>query len=566
MLTHIHIRDFAIVAQIDLSMDPGMTVFTGETGAGKSIVVGALALALGDRADAQMVRPGGRQSEIAVSFDIHALEAIRHWLGERGLEAGHECLIRRTVSNDSRTRAYINDAPVSLQTLRELGQMLVDVHGQHEHQSLLRRDVQRQLLDDYGGHAPLPARVADAFHAWTEAQRRLEEETRHRGEREARADLLRHQVAELEASSVAPGELNSLQEEHCRLANVYRLTQGTQAVLEALYDHPDHAAVNVMNRALSELQQLGDLDSALTDACQLLAEGAVHVQEASNELRRYLGRLEPDPERLDQVQQRIAHIQELARKHRVDPETLPDLTRQLAEEWTAVEGAQASLQALAETVADGARRYRELAAELSGMREHAARTLERQVSQDMQRLGMPGGRFAVTLEPLDRPSPGGTEGVDFHVSANPGHPLMPLGKVASGGELARISLAIHVATARSGLIPTLVFDEVDVGIGGRVAETVGQHLLAVAQSRQVLCITHLPQVAALAHQHIQVTKDARGQAARADARHLSAEERVQELARMAGGAEVTPRTLAHARDLLDRAQHAHTRGTREFLG
>jgi DNA repair protein RecN (Recombination protein N) len=560
MLTHIHIRDLAIVDRVDLDMEPGMTVFTGETGAGKSIVVGALALALGDRADGQWVRPGSEQAEVVVSFEVQSFDEVRDWLKDRDLAGGDECLIRRTVSREGRSRAYVNDAPVSLQALRELGQLLVDVHGQHEHQSLLRRDIQRQLLDDYGGHAVLAGHVAEVYRSWTEACRNLEDQTRLRDEREARTALLRHELEELQALDLKEGEVAALAEERRKLANVYRLTQGTQAAVDALYEHPDHAATTILNRALGELEALAEMDSTIREARQLLTQGSVYVEEASSELRRFLGRLEADPERLDTVERRLAQIQDLARKHRADPEELPEIARRLAEEWVAVQGTDARLQALAAESQQLADRYRTLSDDLRRARQRAAEALDRQVSRDIQRLGMPGGQFAVALQPLDRASPCGTEVVDFQVTANPGHPLMPLNKVASGGELARVSLAIHVATARNGRIPTLVFDEVDVGIGGKVAEIVGRHLAAVARARQVLCITHLPQVAALAHRHVRVTKDTAGSFARAEARHLTSEERVEELARMSGGAEITDRTLAHARELYERAQRLQADG------
>jgi DNA repair protein RecN (Recombination protein N) len=554
VLTQIHIRDLAIVERIDLAIEPGMTVFTGETGAGKSIVIGALTLALGDRADAQMVRPGSEQAEVVVSFDLQRLEGVRQWLRARDLDGADECLIRRTISREGRSRAYVNDAPVSLQALRELGQLLVDVHGQHEHQSLLRKDIQRQLLDDYGGHGLTAQQVADLYRAWTDGQSGLTELSRLREDRHARAALLGHELEELRELDLKEGEVGALWEEHRRLANVHRLMQGARAALDTLYDDPDHAMAGLLNRTAGDLDQLAALDGALREACQILSQGCVYVQEASTELRRYLGHLEADPERLYRVEHRLALVQDLARKHRVAPEELPAAAKRLEEEWTALQATDARLQALAAEVQRLSQGYQALASDLRRARQDAAAALNQQVSRDIQRLGMPGGRFAAELEPLERPMLHGTEAVDFRVSANPGHPMMALGRVASGGELARISLAIHVATARNARIPTLVFDEVDVGIGGKVAETVGQHLLAVAQSRQALCITHLPQVAALAHRHVRVTKDSSAPLATAQARYLSPEERVEEIARMSGGAEITDRTLAHARDLLERAQ------------
>lgn len=557
MLTHIHIRDFAIIEQVELNLSAGTTVLTGETGAGKSILVDALELALGARGDNRVVRHGCKRAEISAGFDVGGVAEAAAWLDEHDLDADGECVLRRVVGDDGRSRAYINGRPVPVQLLRELGDHLVDIHGQHEHQSLLKRTMQRRLLDDFAGHGELLAGVAEACGRWHTLEQELAELSQAATDRNARLDLLRYQVGELQALELGADEWIELDAERGRLVNANRLLEGSRQALDALYEADEGAAFSLITHAAGELEQLQPYDTALAPITELLSGAGIQIQEAASELRRYLGRVELDPERLAWVEQRLASIQELARKHRVAPEELPGCLARLEREFAGLERADSRLEKLREEIQSAAEHYQTLAAQLGAGRRHAAAKFAALVTAHMQELGMPGGRFGAVIEPRadGRFSVAGMERVEFQVSANPGQPLQPLNKVASGGELSRISLAIQVVTAQnSRRVPTLIFDEVDVGIGGGVAEIVGRQLRRLGQTNQVLCITHLPQVAALAHHHLRVTKTAGKTTARTSLQRLSNGERRDEVARMLGGVKITEQTLAHAQEMVERAQ------------
>ena len=558
MLTHIHVRNFAIVQQLDLAFGPGLTVLTGETGAGKSILLDALGLALGDRAEASVIRHGEARAEITVSFDVGGIGAAQTWLREHELDTGGECIIRRTINRDSPSRAYINGQPSPVQSLRELGEMLVDLHGQHEHQSLLHRDAQRQLLDDFADHGELLTRVADVYRHWRARRDEFEHLNTAKSEREARLDLLRYQVEELQQLALGEDEVAELDREHARLANASRLLETGQRALDLLFEAEEASASSLLHRASADLEELQRLDTGLTNVSELLGGAAIQLKEAVSELRHYLDGLELDPQRLAWVEDRLASIHELSRKHHIAPVELPALLYKLSEELDALQAADIRLERMQADIAKLEAEYHALARELSDARKSAATRLAAAVTQRMQELGMQGGRLDIALEalPQERMSAHGMERVEFLVSANPGQPLQPLTKVASGGELSRISLAILVITAQNAPIPTLVFDEVDVGIGGRVAEIVGRQLRALAANRQVVCVTHLPQVAALGHHHLQVSKAAETNTTVTRIVSLSAQERVDEVARMLGGIEITPQTLSHAREMIERAQTA----------
>jgi len=556
MLSHIHVRNFAIVTQLELDFGPGLTVLTGETGAGKSILLDALGLALGDRAASELIRHGEDRAEISVSFDVTDVPEAKAWLAERELDADGECIIRRTINRNGPSKAYVNGQPSPVQALRELGEMLVDLHGQHEHQSLLKRDVQRQLLDDYAGHGELLARLGEVYREWKTQREELDRLSGAKADREARLDLLRFQVEELEALDLGADELTQLDHEHARLANASRLVEGGQRALDALYEADDASVSSLLGHCSSELEELARLDTDLDAVTQLLSEAGIQVREAVSELRHYLDRLEMDPQRLTWLEQRLAAIHELARKHRVGPQELPGLLPRLSEELSELEDADIRLERLEADIARLADQYRELAGRLSAGRKKAAARLAKAVTERMQELGMEGGRFDITLEPQPegRFSAQGLERIEYIVSANPGQPLKPLSKVASGGELSRIGLAILVITAQNARIPTLVFDEVDVGIGGRVAEIVGLQLRSLGGARQVVCVTHLPQVAALGHHHLQVSKESAKETTVTRIIPLSEQERIDEVARMLGGIEITQQTLSHAREMIERAQ------------
>lgn len=555
MLRHLHIRNFALVESLELDLEPGMSVLSGETGAGKSILLGALGLTLGDRADSGVIRHGANRAEISASFHIANLPAVQSWLAERELEMEDECILRRTVSNDGRSRAYINGQPAPVQSLKEIGEQLVDIHGQHAHQSLLKRDIQRQLLDSFAGQIQQARETATAYRQWQKLNDEYQELSRASTERDSRLELLRYQVQELESLKLEENELNALDEEHARLANANRLLEGSQAAVNLLYDNDDQSITSLLQRTLNELQELQNYDSALTPACELLDGAAIQAKEAAAELRHYVDGLEIDPQRLDWVEQRLAAIHDLARKHRIEPEQLPSLMQQLQQELDELDQAGTRLEGMQAAIDQAYSHYLSMAEKLSNERTRAAKQLAQQVSANMQELGMGGGRFDIVLNPLgDNPGPAGLESVEFQVSANPGQPLRPLSKVASGGELSRISLAIQVITAGQEGIPTLIFDEVDVGVGGGVAEMVGRQLRRLGDSRQVLCVTHQPQVAAQGHQHFQISKQSKGEATRTEVKMLDGEKRVAEIARMSGGVTITEQTLDHARELIAQAQ------------
>ena len=554
MLNHLYIRDFAIVQKLELAMESGLTVLTGETGAGKSVLIDALALALGERAESGVIRHGCERTEVAAGFDLKSVQDAAQWLQTHDLFEDGECLLRRVVERDKGSKAWINGRPVPVQMLRELGELLVDIHGQHEHQSLLKREAQRQMLDDYAG---LGARLIDLgqiYQNLRDLETRRETLSREGADRTARIDFLRFQVKELDALKLTPEEIPQIEDEHKRLANGAELLQGAQAIAHSLYDDDENAVSARVNHCISQLEELSAYDAKLGELIGLLNEAVVQIDEAAAQLHQYLDGLDIDPARLEWLEGRIAALHDLSRKHQVKAEELPVVLVRLKTELADIEDFDVNLEKLDKEIKDARDAYLKLAKEISRERTKAAAQLGKEVTQEMQKLGMPGGRFEVTLTPLpkDELSAFGLERIEYQVSANPGQPVKPLTKVASGGELSRISLALQVVTARIGRIPTLIFDEVDVGIGGGVAEIVGAQLRTLAASRQVLCITHLAQVAAQGHRHLQVTKETAANTTLTHIGPLNAKERVQEIARMLGGVEITRQTLDLAAEMLAR--------------
>ncbi|HET7922615.1 MAG TPA: DNA repair protein RecN [Gammaproteobacteria bacterium] len=558
MLTHIAIRDFAIIDSLELELDSGLSVLTGETGAGKSILVDALGLILGDRSDATAVRHGAERAELSAEFDIRTLPATNAWLDDHELAADGDCILRRVIGADGRSRGQINGRSVPLQLLRELGEQLVDIHGQHEHQSLLRHDAQRMLLDEYGQHGALLGKVANLYRDWKTVNSELSALRDAAHDREARLDTLRYQTAELNALDLKPNEVENLNQEHARLANSGRLAEGVQAALQALYEDERGSAHQITGHAARELGKLAALDTRLTAAGELLSGIEVQLSEAGDLLRHYLADMEADPARLQWVEERLGALHTLARKHRVEPEALAEQARTLSDELTRLEHADIALQELESRLAALEQAYRQAADALHAARADTARTLGKKISAAMNELGMPGGKFAVDVTPdkAARFSPTGTDDIEFMVAANKGQPAAPLAKVVSGGELSRIALAIQVIAAQASSMPTMVFDEVDAGIGGGVAEIVGRHLRALGASRQVLCVTHLPQVASQAHHHLRVHKETQGNTTLTRIEPLNPKNRIDELARMLGGIKITETTLKHAREMLGRAEQS----------
>ena len=551
MLTHIAIRDLVIVSRLELELAYGMTALTGETGAGKSILIDALGLALGEKADAGMIRGGCERAEVTAAFDLGHCSEARDWLAEQALDDRDDCVIRRVLVREGRARAFINGRSASGAQLRDLGDLLVDIHGQHAHQSLLRPAAQCTLLDAYGGQQRRAAEVAELHRRWRELDTRLRALTAARQQRAERMDLLRFQVQELADLSLGEGELDALDAEQRRLANLGSLQGITAALVERLYDG-DGALRDQLGHAGSELASLADIDPRLKETRELVDSATVQVEEAASNLRQYLDDLDMDPRRLAEVEERLGRIHDLARKYRVLPE---QLLATLAERETELHALEQDDQAAGTLEADRDAAFKALldaGRALSEARRAAAERLGETVTASMQELGMAGGHFAVGLERLAdaEVNANGLDSIAFQVSANPGQPLQPLAKVASGGELSRISLAIQVATAELGRIPTLVFDEVDVGIGGGVAEIVGRLLRRLGEARQVLCVTHLPQVAAQAHAQLRVQKQAIDGQTYTEIAPLGEDTRVDEIARMLGGTEITATTRAHAAEML----------------
>lgn len=555
MLNHIFVKDLAIVSSLELDLDAGMTALTGETGAGKSILIDALGLALGDKVDAAMIRAGCERAEVVASFDLAVCPEARDWLADQDLDEGEECLVRRLLVRKGRSRAYVNGRPATGAQLQGLGECLVDIQGQHAHQSLLRPAAQRDLLDGYGGNVGLAQEVAGLFREFRDRDERLRSLKAEGADRAARLDLLRYQVAELDNLGLSATEIQELDREQKRLANLGELQGTTGRLLHQLYDGEPSLHAE-LSRAVADLDSLTTFDGRLAENKELVEGAAIQVEEAAANLRQYLDGLELDPGHMDQVETRLVQVHDLARKYRVLPDQIPGTLEAMRGELDSLERDDTALGTLAEKRDQARDAFLAAADRLSDARAGAADKLAGTVGKAMQELGMGGGRFAVDLSRIEPESAGvhGLDRVGLLVSANPGQPLQPLAKVASGGELSRISLGIQVATAECGAVPTLVFDEVDVGIGGGVAEIVGGLLRVLGEARQVLCVTHLPQVASQAHNHLQVRKFTRDGETYTGINMLSEEERVGEIARMLGGTEITEKTLDHAREMIDRSQ------------
>lgn len=560
MLVAIQIRDLAVVQALELELHSGLTVLTGETGAGKSILVDALGLALGDRGSAGLVRHGAERAEITVLFDLNGHEDARQWLQEAELDMGEECHLRRTIGQDGRSRGYINGRPAPMQSLRELGEMLVEIHGQHEHQSLIKRDHQRALLDACGGLLEQLRKTSTAYGAWREARDRLQALSGDAASRVERMDLLRYQIQELEALALAEGEFAQLEEEQTRLGHAETLLSTARGVIERADGDNDHAVSNALAQITRDLESLQRIDPTLAESAQLFETAGIQLREGVDALHRYLSGVELDPQRLRSVEERMGTSLDLARKHRVRADELPALLETLKTELADLEAAGENLEGLRERVDTLAAGYLEIARRLSRARGKAAGTLSSQVTDLMHQLGMPQGAFEVRLDTSEEEfHPQGLDRVEFLVTANPGHPPQALSKVASGGELSRISLAIQVAAIDAEDTQALIFDEVDAGIGGGTAEVVGQKLRSLGRTRQVMCVTHLAQVAAQGHHQVTVEKQVRDGTTSTAVRPVHGESRVAEIARMLGGVRITDKTLGHAREMVEGAQRNEQR-------
>jgi len=557
MLTSIEIRNFAIVEHATLSLEPGMTALTGETGAGKSILVDALGLALGDRADSNVIRHDADRAEISLTVEIDKLPSAQQWLQHHDMDDDGLCIIRRVVTREGRSRGYINGRASTMQSLKELGEMLVDIHGQHAHQSLLHRDIQRALLDEHATLGKPLARLSELFTQWKDKTGYLQQLRSDTSERLQRLDMLRYQVQELVELDLQDNEWDTLNSEHNRLAHASELKQSTEQALSLLYEVDQGSVQQSLETLAGDLSRHSALDAGLKPVVDLLKDAAIQVNEAVNELRHYNDQLDMDPSRLQWLDQRMGLIHELARKHHTRPNQLLQRQQELLAELDEIDQSDATLEQLENEISELEKAYDTLAHEIGQSRCKAARAFSKAVTAELRQLGMPEAKFEIAIEELEPPqrTVHGTQSIEYRVCANPGQTLQAINRVASGGELSRISLAIQVIAADNTHIPTLIYDEVDTGIGGAIAEVVGRRLRSLGTSHQVLCVTHLPQVASMAHQHLQVSKSSKNKQTHTRIHPLDHDHRIDEIARMLGGMEITAQSRAHAKEMIALAEN-----------
>ncbi len=551
MLTHLHIKNFTIIEELQIDLQQGMTVITGETGAGKSIMIDALGLALGQRATAQTIRQGQERCEITACFTLAKAPAAREWLEQHELASADECILRRIINKEGPSRSYINGQLSTLQQTDELSQLLVNIHGQHEHQLLLQNEQHRLLLDNFAKHHDLLAEVSGLFTQWQTAKNKLNQ-LLSLADNQARRELLSYQVEELNQLNLQSDELEKLEKEHRQLANAQQLIANCQLTAEQLNGDEPVSVLNQLHHCINNLQKFADLDEHIKNSVALCTEATIHCQEAAATISQFLDQFNSDPERLAWIEQRLTVIYDIARKHKVAAEELPTLIATLSDEYKQLQNSEITLAELQNTITALFSRYQQTAVKLTKSREKAAEKLNKQVSNYIHQLGMPGGQFVIrlTIQDSQQAYRLGQDKIEFLVSTNPGQALQPLQKVASGGELSRISLAIQVITTHQSYVPVLLFDEVDVGIGGSTAEIVGQLLRQLGENAQVLCVTHLPQVAALGHQHLKVEKSTDKKQTFTQVLQLSKPEKIQEIARMLGGVKITAQTLAAAEEMI----------------
>ncbi|WP_396588694.1 DNA repair protein RecN [Bermanella sp. R86510] len=556
MLTHISIKDFTIVDTLELDLASGFTAVTGETGAGKSIMLDALSLATGQKAEASQVRPGAQKAEIYACFDIHNNSEILAWLSENDLDGDHEQLIlSRIITHEGRSRGYINGRPVALQQLKHVGQRLLDIHGQHAHQQLLQKDSPRILVDTFGGLLPLGKEVKELYQEWQQLEKKVHRLQHQSEDINARVQLLEYQVGELDALNLDGEEIEQLEKEQKRLANTESDLLSAQQALQLCRNNDESFdAYQAVQMALQKLDPLIESTPKLQAAHELLNQAQVAIEEVGNELDHYIDGFEINPQRLHQVEERLNAIYELARKHKVRPEDLFELHQSLNEELESITGQDASLEALTQALQQAQTQYEDASARLSQERSKHAKALSKALLAPLKDLALDKAQLAFTVTPLGlhEASSHGMDELELLISLNPGQPMQPLHKVASGGELSRISLALQILIQQGP--ETLIFDEIDVGIGGATAERMGRLLKALGNHKQIISVTHQAQVAALSHQHYLVNKLSGKKQTRTHIRQLDSEQRQHELARMMGGLEITDTTLAHAKDMLMAAQ------------
>ncbi|MCP4473485.1 MAG: DNA repair protein RecN [Gammaproteobacteria bacterium] len=549
MLKEIYLKNFVIIDHATLALDTGMTVITGETGAGKSIIVDAIATALGQRATPTMIREGQTCGEIALT--IVAPTAIQTWLTDAGWQVSEELIIRRTLYRDGRSKSFINDMPITLQKLREISDQLVSIHSQHAHQALLQPEQQRLLLDAFAGHQQLVTDVARLYESWQSSQKRYDNLIKQCSDAGTRRQFLDYQLQELTALQLQANEVAELEQTQQRLAHADALLQCCHSAIETAHEN-DEALTVQLSRLCQQLHQFAHLDEHIKRGAELFNEAAIQIEEGAAELSQLISQTESNPDQLATVEARLSTIYDLAHKHRLQPAELPALQQRLSDELHTLSHCDEQLIILKQEIASLASKYSQAAEKLSQSRQQAAKKLAKQIKQNLVTLDMAEANFAIELPASESASRYGNEKVAFLVTTNCGQPLQPLSRVASGGELSRISLAIQVITATKYTIPTLIFDEVDVGIGGATAERVGTLLRQLATQAQLLTITHLGQVAAKGQHHLVIVKQRKGQQMITSVEHLEHEKRVEEIARMIGGVKITDQTLAHADEMLEK--------------
>lgn len=555
MLTHLYIRNFVLVMECEIDFQNGMTVLTGETGAGKSIIFDALGLAIGKRAESHFIRHGCDQTEIVATFQQLTAE-IKQWVEQQEIEADDELILRRVIRRDGRSRAFINGIPNTINSLQQLSTLLIDIQGQHAHQRLLKREEQQRLLDQYGGHEALLQKMSQHYQNWNHLTQQQQSLQQSETERQDRITLLQFQLEELSPLQLESDSPEALAAEQERLANGEQLLTLGQQALQQLDGEEDQTALQQLHRTITQLEALETLDPTIAPLREELYSATLQANEIASELRDRLSGYQLDPTRLQWLNERLSRLSDLARKHRCGSHELPQKQQQLQQQLEALEGRTEQLENLQQEIDTAHHQCLQCSQQLRQARAHAAEQLQQEVTQEIQQLGMEQGQFEITLNPLpDQPFRShGADEILFQIQTNLGSPLQPLSKTASGGELSRVSLAIQLASANRGQTPTLIFDEVDSGVGGGTAERIGQKLHQLGEATQILCVTHLPQVASQGHHHLKIEKQSTNEEETTSTiTTLQDHTRVQEIARMIGGVEITAQTTATAQEMLQPA-------------
>ncbi|ORU93388.1 MAG: DNA repair protein RecN [Cycloclasticus sp. symbiont of Bathymodiolus heckerae] len=555
MLRSINIKGLAVVEQLNLELEQGMTTLTGETGAGKSILLTAMKLCLGERADANLLRHGADKADISLDFDISQTPDAKSWLSLNELAEDSDCLIRRTINADGRSKAFINGHVVNLKTLQQLSQHLISIHGQHAHLDLLQPEKQYQLLD-----TSLPSQTAivdcnERYNDWKKLNHELVSLTGGNDDNDSEKQLLKYQINELEQADILHLNYDELVQEHTTAANMSKIIEIAEKQICALYEDENRAIHSQLSSVSQELEELTHLSDKFSSVSEQIKEAAIQIQEASRDLRHITDQQNDDPEQMAQLDRQLSTMHSLARKLHIEPHLLTEKHNELVSRLELLDNRNERLNAIQQEITNAIDEYEEAAKELHAQRVETAKELSNKITSTLKTLGLPDGYLEIQVgySVQENPKKNGLDDVSFLVTTNPGMPALPIGKVASGGELSRISLAIQVVTSQNNTIPTLVFDEVDAGIGGGVAETVGMCLRSIALNRQVLCVTHLPQVASQGHQHLFVSKNKSDEQTKTQITTLNKTDRVNEVARMLGGIDISETTLAHAKEMVEKA-------------